>query len=165
MLSADQWRQYAMEIYNDSTPSQVGPSEEDCREVAALIEAAQSALGCLYDPTGDERLADMRAAATYLRRALLPQTGEGEGADRADPSLAEAENLNRAAIEKLRGQAEAMSDGERAKRNFEKIAKFANGYAELMRGTDDPAVAGCFEQLRDIATREADALSKREDGG
>ena len=59
MLSADQWRHYAIEIYNDGTPSQVGPSSEECREVATLIEAAQKVLDGL-----NRRIEEAPAAAT-----------------------------------------------------------------------------------------------------
>lgn len=78
MLSADQWRQFAEEARKDVLPSHVGPKAEDCREVAALIEAAQKVLDGL-----NRRIQEAPAAATpvfegivALSDALLPQTGE-----------------------------------------------------------------------------------------
>lgn len=118
MLSADQWREYAAQIEAVSDvpgyPFPVGPSAEDCLQMAALIGAAQLAWELVALPEHEQSdYADAYASVAADFNALLPQTGEGEGADRADPSLAEAENLNRTAIEKLRGQTEAASDTDR----------------------------------------------------
>ena len=108
MLSAAQWQEYAGAIDNDATPSQVGPTAEDCLEVAVLIEAcegvsyedlhflaARGGLAALIEATrkaekqfrwyGDlhaQKKAYDKANRNYkfadMLRALLPQTGEGE---------------------------------------------------------------------------------------
>lgn len=40
IASASRWRQFAVEIDNDGTPSQVGSSADECLDIAALIAAA-----------------------------------------------------------------------------------------------------------------------------
>lgn len=79
MLSADEWREYAVEIENDGTPSQVGPSAEDCLQVAALIGAAQLAWELVALPEHEQSdYADAYASVAADFNALLPQTGEAE---------------------------------------------------------------------------------------
>ena len=190
MLSADEWREYAAQIEAVSDvpgyPFPVGPSVEDCLEVAALIEAARSALVLLeYDRnalfesnrqpstnevTDPDARAELVEYDTVIKafRALLPPVGEGETpTDHANVSPlpdAEAEALGypNPGVESGRERASADYAIERARRNFQMIAGFANGYGDVLRRANDDQCAACFDQIRDIATREADALSKRE---
>ena len=174
MLSADQWREYAAQIEAVSDvpgyPFPVGPSAEDCLQVAALIEAARSALSileadrenlfesCVHPRTGQVEDADEKAeiasydAAIEALRALLPQTGEGEGTDRADliplPD-AEAEALNFIA----NSDADGPLPG-RVQRHVESRLRQGLIYAEDT--PDGEWVAPTKLGL--------DALSKREDG-
>lgn len=172
MHSADQWREYAAQIEAVSDvpgyPFPVGPSAEDCLQMAALLEAltdywkAAEADGLTDDPTDDADASigsygdGKPLAMTYghIRRlqALLPQTGEGEGADRTDliplPD-AEAEALNFIA--------NSDADGplpRRVQRHVESLLRQGLIYAE---DTPDGEWVAPTKLGRD-------ALSKREEG-
>ena len=86
IASASQRRQFAVEIDNDSTPSQVGPSADECRDIAALIAAPGETA---HHPRGMASGVDWNKGTTPklhrnnllkslppLDGVLLPQTGE-----------------------------------------------------------------------------------------
>ena len=97
MLSARQWRMWGreIEVNHNFGPPPFGPREHDCFQVAALLEAlteywkAAEADGLTDDPTddpdasigsyGDGKPLAMTYGHIRRLRALLPQTGEGEG--------------------------------------------------------------------------------------
>ena len=101
MLSADQWRRYAAQIEKWGTPTHVGPTAGDCEDVVALLEAARDAEKQFrwYGDLHAQKKAYDKANRNYKfadkLTALLPQTGEGEGADHANVEPVSAEEVAR----------------------------------------------------------------------